>query len=139
MHDMPMGLALIVCDMIIQDKQTNKRTLVGLFDRLYTSKLPCVHPSLSIFVSMTSGHGKCNCEIVCRHQNSEDIAFCVKGDVAFQNPLQVVELVFNVQGVTFREEGEYWLEFKVDGVPVMMRRVFIVMKEKEQTKKPGSK
>ena len=138
MQDMPMGLALIVCDMIIQDQQTHKRTLVGLFDRFYPAKLPCVHPSLAIFVSMTSGHGKCDCEIVCRHQNSDDVAFSVKGNVAFQNPLQVVELVFNVQGVTFREEGEYWLEFKVDGVPVMMRRVFIVMKKKEPKKKPGN-
>ncbi len=138
LNEMPMGLSLLICDLIIQDKQTNKRTLVGLFDRLFTAKLPCVHPSLSIFVSLTSGHGQYNCEIVCRHQAKEEVAFSVKGKVAFQNPLQVVELVFNVQGITFRHEGEYWLEFNVDGVPVMMRRIFIVLKKKE-SKESGSK
>ncbi len=128
-HEMPMGLALLVCDTIIQDKQTNKRTLVGLFDRLFTAKLPCVHPNLSIFVSLTSGHGNYDCEVACRHQANEEIVFSVKGKVQFQNPMQVAELVFNVQGVTFRNEGEHWMEFKVDNVPVMMRRIFIMHKK----------
>ncbi len=136
MNEMPMGLALLVCDVIIQDKQTNKRTLVGLFDRLYTSSLPCVHPSLAIFVSLTSGHGKYACEIRCHHQQSGEVVFAVKGNVALRNPLQVAELEFNVRSITFRSEGEYWLEFNVDGVPVMMRRIFINLK-KETTKKSG--
>ena len=71
MNEIPMGLALLVCDNIIQDKQTNKRSLIGLFDRLYTKNLPCVHPSLSIFVSLTSGKGNYACEVVCRHQETD--------------------------------------------------------------------
>ena len=137
LNEMPMGLSLLICDLVIQDKQTNKRTLVGLFDRLFTVKLPCIHPSLTIFVSLTSGHGKYNCEIVCRHQETDKVAFKVKGTLGFQNPLQVVELVFNVQGITFSNEGEYWVEFRVDEVPVMMRRIFIVLKQKKSSQ-PGS-
>jgi hypothetical protein len=137
LNEMPMGLSLLICDLVIQDKQTNKRTLVGLFDRLFTTKLPCMHPSLTLFVSLTSGHGQYKCEIVCRHQKSNEIAFKVKGTVGFQNPLQVVELVFNVQGITFRNEGEYWVEFKVDEVPVMMRRIFIVLKQTKSSQ-PGN-
>ena len=34
----------------------------------------------------------------------------------------------------FEEAGEYWLECKVDDIPVMMRRIFIVKKE---AKAPG--
>jgi hypothetical protein len=131
-NEIPMGLALLLCDTIIQDKQTNKRSLIGLFDRLYTKKLPCVHPSLAIFVSLTSGRGQYACEIVCRHQETDVNAFSVKGKVAFKDPMQVVDLVFNVQGVCFRNAGEHWLEFRVDEVPVMMRRIFI-MKQEQKT------
>ncbi len=132
MNEIPMGLALLVCDTIIQEKQTNKRSLIGLFDRLYTKNLPCVHPSLSIFVSLTSGRGDYACEVVCRHQETDTNALAVKGKVAFKDPMQVVDLVFNVQGVRFSNSGEYWLEFRVDNVPVMMRRIFIM--QQEQTK-----
>ncbi|MFM1550820.1 MAG: DUF6941 family protein [Lentisphaeria bacterium] len=132
MNEIPMGLALLVCDTIIQDKQTNKRSLIGLFDRLYTKNLPCVHPSLSIFVSLTSGRGDYACEVICRHQETDTNALAVKGKVAFKDPMQVVDLVFNVQGVRFCNSGEYWLEFRVDNVPVMMRRIFIM--QQEQTK-----
>jgi len=128
-NEIPMGLALVVCDTHIQDKHTNKRTLVGLFDRLFAAKFPCVHPKLSIFVSLTSGRGECDCEVMCRHVDGKHVAFSVKGKVRFKDPLQVVEIAFDVQGVRFEEAGEYWLECKVDDIPVMMRRIFIVKKE----------
>jgi hypothetical protein len=124
-----MGLALLVCDMVIQDKQSNKRSLIGLFDRLFASNLPCIHPQLSVFVSLTSGRGEYDCEVACRHQTTGEMTFSAKGKVTFKDPLQVVELVFNLQGVRFIHEGEHWLECKVEEVPVMMRRIFIVKRE----------
>ncbi len=130
-NETPMGLALLVCDMMIQDQHTHKRSLIGLFDRLYTTKLPCVHPTLAIFVSLTSVHGHYECEIACRHQGTNASVFSVKGKVTCHDPLQVVDLVFNVRGACFRNEGEHWLEFKVDEVPVMMRRIVIVKQEKK--------
>jgi hypothetical protein len=83
-------------------------------------------------VSLTSGRGNYDCEVVCRHQETDTNAIAVKGKVAFRDPMQVVDLVFNVQGVCFRNTGEYWLEFRIDNVPVMMRRIFII--QQEQTK-----
>ena len=130
-----MGLALIICDLVIQDKQTNKRTLVGLFDRLFAARLPCVHPHLSIFVSMTSGRGEYDCEIRCRHAETDQAAFTAKGKVRFKDPMQVVELVFNLQGVRFDHPGEYWLECRVDEVPVMIRRLVIVKAQRKQEEK----
>lgn len=137
-NEIPMGLALLVCDTHIQDKHTNKRTLVGLFDRLFAAKFPCVHPKLSIFVALTSAHGEYDCEVTCRHAIGQHIAFSVKGRVRFQDPLQVVEIPFDVQGVRFEQAGEYWLECKVDDIPVMMRRIFVVQKDPKQAKNKDS-
>jgi hypothetical protein len=134
-NEIPMGLALVVCDMHIQDKHTNKKTLVGLFDRLFATSLPCVHPSLSVFVSLTSARGQYVCEVVCKHQETGDSAFAVKGQVRFNDPLQVVEIVFNVQGVRFNHEGTYSLQCLLDDYPVMMRRIIIVRKEAKSGKK----
>lgn len=131
----PMGLALLICDSVIQDKISNKRTLVGLFDRLFAGKFPCIHPALAVFVSLTSARGQYPCEIRCRHGESGEIAFAAKGQVGFKDPRQVVELVFNFQGVRFTEAGEYWLEFLVDEIPVMMRRLQILQRAPGQPEK----
>ena len=128
-NESPMGLALIACDLIIHDKQTNKRSLIGLFDQLFTRKLPCIHPALAVFVSLTSGRGKYPCEVRCRHQQTGEVVFSARGDVTFSDPMRVVELVFNFQGVRFNHEGEHWLECIIDEVPVMMRRIAIVKRQ----------
>jgi hypothetical protein len=133
-NETPIGLALLVCDTHILDKHTNKRTLVGLFDRLNTHSLPCRHPALSVFVSLTSGRGEYDCEIVCRHAEHNEEAFHLRGKVRFKDPMQVVEMVFNVQGVRFQHAGPYWLECRVDEVPVMMRRLTIEQRQKDADK-----
>ena len=125
----PMGLALQVCDTIIEDKLTGKKSLIGLFDRVQTAKIPCVHPSMCVFVSMTGGRGQYPCEVICRHTDNETVAFSAKGNVALRDPRQVVDLVFRLNGVRFPKPDVYWLHFLADGVPIMMRPMVVQMQE----------
>ena len=53
----PSGLAIVVCDQIIEDKATNKKSLIGIFNNIASQTFPCRHPQLSVFVSLTEGHG----------------------------------------------------------------------------------
>ena len=125
----PIGLALLVCDSIIEDKLTGKKSLIGLFDRVQTAKLPCVHPSMTIFVSLTGGRGEFPCEIICRHSDGETIAFSAKGKVVLRDPRQVVDLVFRLNGVRFPKDDMYWLHFMVDEIPIMMRPMFVTKRQ----------
>ncbi len=120
-----MGLALVICDTIIEDKATGKKTLVGLFDRLFSGRFPCVHPSMSVFVTLTGSRGTFPCEVICTHTDDATIAFSAKGEVKLLDPRQVVDLVFRLQGVRFPKEGNYWLRFHVEGIPIMMRTLLV--------------
>ncbi|MEA2011979.1 MAG: hypothetical protein U9O87_02685 [Verrucomicrobiota bacterium] len=122
-RETPMGLSLIICDTMIEDKNTGKKSLIGIFDRLASMNFPCMHPTLSVFVSMTSGRGEYPCEIVCKHKAGEEIAFNAKGKVLMKDPNQVVDIVFNFRNIKFPSKGVYWLQFLVDDVPVMMRQL----------------
>jgi hypothetical protein len=117
----PMGLSLIVCDTVIEDKHTSKKSLIGLFDRIQAQRLPCTHAAMSVFVSVTGGRGEYPCEILCRHQDGETMAFSAKGKVVLRDPRQVVDMVFRLSGVRFPLEGLYWLTFQMDDVPIMLR------------------
>ena len=121
MLETPMGLSLLICDTVIEDKLTGKKSLVGLFDRVHAQRLPCVHPAMAVFVSVTGGRGEYPCEIICRHQDGETSAFDAKGKVTLRDPRQVVDLVFRLNGVKFPKDGLYWLTFQMDEIPIMMR------------------
>lgn len=124
-RETPMGLVLAACDMLIEDRQTGKKSLIGLFDKLFAANFPCTHPAMTVMVALTSGHGDYPCELVCRHSDSETVAFSAKGKISFRDPSQVVDLVFQLRQVRFPKSGTYWLHFLVDGVPVLMRPLFI--------------
>lgn len=126
-NERPIGLALLLCDSVIQDKATNKRTLIGLFDRLASRHLPFVHQRLSVYISLTSGRGDYLCEVRCRHTDSATTIFAIKTRVHMDNPLAELQLVFNVAGARFTHAGMHWLEFSVDSIPIMMRRLQVVI------------
>jgi hypothetical protein len=130
-----MGLALVVCDAIIEDKTTGKKTLVGLFDRVQTARFPCVHPEMAVFVSITGGRGEYPCEIVCKHVDDETVAFSAKGKIVLRDPRHVVDLVFRLKGVRFPKPDAYWLHFLVDGIPIMMRQMLV--QEQKATPRKG--
>ena len=121
----PMGLALLVCDTVIEDRLTGKKTLVGLFDRVHVRSLPWVHPAMSVFVSLTGGRGEYPCEVVCRFADESVVAFSAKGKVVLRDPRQVVDLIFRLSGVRFEKTGLWWMHFLVDSVPIMMRPLLV--------------
>jgi len=132
----PMGLALLLCDVVIEDKTTGKKSLIGLFDRIHTQAFPCVHSSMAVFVSLTGGHGDCPCEITCRHEDGETVAFSLRGDIKFPDPAKVVDLIFRLNGVRFPKPGTYWVHFFADEVPIMMRPLRL---ERARLQPPGPK
>ena len=127
----PIGLGLLVCDTVIEDKLTGKKSLIGLFDRIHTASFPCMHPALSVFIALTNLQGEMPCEILCRHADGDCVALAAKGRINFPDPSRVVELVFHFKGVRFAKPGTYWLNFLVGEMPIMVRPLFIVQARPE--------
>jgi hypothetical protein len=123
--ELPIGLALLVCDTVIEDRRTLKKSLVGLFSQINVGKLPYVHPGLFLFVSLTGGTGEYPCEIVCEHVDSAEKVFALKCKVAFKTPYDVAELVFALRALRFTQAGRYWIKVLVEGMPLMMRPLVV--------------
>ena len=131
-----MGLALILCDTIIEDCATGKKSLIGLFSQIHAPKLPCVHQSMNIFVSVTGGQGTYPCQIVCEHPQLDRPVFCLDCKIKFENPFQVVDMVFQMKAVRFTLPGKYELKVIIDGVPELIRPL-IVSVRKNMEQKPS--
>ncbi len=118
----PKFLALVVCDSIIDDRETNKKTLVGIFNNIHTQKVPHIHPELHVFVSLTDGHGVYRAKLECLHRESGAKTLELQGDIKFENPNQVIELNFALKGVPFTQFGDHNFDFYCDNQIIASRR-----------------
>ena len=117
----PVNLAIIVCDSIIEDRQTGKKTLVGIFSQLSSTQFPCRHHSLAVFVSLTEGSGRYQAQLQCVKAREDKPVLQMQGGIEFKDPKAVVELGFTIDGMIFPEPGIYEFQFLCDGVLIGQR------------------
>ena len=55
---MPEVKALIIADTVLQEKQSNKWSVIGVFDRVAAAVFPTARPSLGIYVKLADVVGK---------------------------------------------------------------------------------
>jgi hypothetical protein len=122
----PTGLAIVICDQIIEDKLTGKKSLIGIFNQIGTGSFPCRHPQLCVFVSLTEGRGQCAARLRIVHDESEHVVAEVNGNIQFPDVHVVVELNFNLVGLAFPEPGMYSIEFYCDDALILERRFNVV-------------
>ena len=118
MSDFPQGgntpylLAIVVCDNVIIDERSKKKTLVGLFDSINSRAFPANHPALSIFVRVIDAEGLYSFRF--DYVNVEDdtlINRAVIPDVTIPDRLIAHDLVMEVPGIGIPKPGEY--EFRI--------------------------
>jgi hypothetical protein len=122
----PIGLAIVICDQIIEDKLTGKKSLIGIFNQIGAQSFPCRHPQVCVFVSLTDGRGQCVARLRIIHDESNHVVAEVNGQIQFPDVHTVVELNFNLVGLTFPEPGVYSIEFYCDDSLVLERRFRVI-------------
>jgi hypothetical protein len=111
----PEVLAMILCDQIITDVETNKKSLIGLFDQVETATLPCMVHELHVYLSLTDGHGTLPVTLSCIEMEEGEELFHGDAEVEFTDPLQVVELQFIFPNARFPRAGEYRFQLSALG------------------------
>jgi hypothetical protein len=122
----PSGLAIVVCDQIIEDKATNKKSLIGIFNNIASQTFPCRHPQLSVFVSLTEGRGNYDARLRIANEEAGTTITEVKGQIQLPDVNLVAELAFNFLGLEFASPGLYSIEFYCDDALVLERRFHVV-------------
>ena len=122
----PSGLAIVICDQIIEDKLTGKKSLIGIFNQIAAAQFPCRHPRVCVFVSLTEGRGTNQVRLRVAHEETGQTIAEVKGKIQFADIHAVAELNFDLQGLTFPQPGLYAIEFYCDDALVLERRFHLL-------------
>lgn len=108
----PSKEAMLICDHIITEVGTNKKSLIGIFEEIATSRLPFRHDALSVYVKFTGalGNYRFKLELV-DLSTGEVIGRGETAPLTIHDKLRSYELVFNLKGLIFKNVGKY--EFRI--------------------------
>ncbi len=102
----PECLSIIICEDVIEDARSHNKTIVNAFNRVTALTYPVQHDRLTVFLSLTGGHGKVPLTITIGGTGKSPLLE-LAGKVTFPNPRTVVDLVFNFRNLQLPEPGEY--------------------------------
>lgn len=121
--------AMLLCDNIITEIGTGKKSLIGIFENInFSGEPPWQHYRMSAYVKFTSAQGKYQFQIeLIDLGNGKVIGKAGTPELNVPNKLDSYELVFNLENVVFQHPGRY--EFRVyAGDEMFANKTFNVIK-----------
>jgi hypothetical protein len=119
----PTLLAFIVCDTVIQDAATQKRTLVGVFDQVASPMAPFQINNLGLYAKLVEGSGSYEMKVRLVNLKDESPVMEIKVTVQWNKPDDPMELGINFAGIPIREFGTY--EFQLYANDVFVGRALV--------------
>ncbi|MFH1847273.1 MAG: hypothetical protein ABH869_06950 [Candidatus Omnitrophota bacterium] len=109
----PVLNAMLVCDKVITEVGTNKKSLIGIFENINAYKFPCIHHFLSVYIKLTDANGKYRfcLQLVDLQTNTIIGRGEMPKEIEITNPLAIHDLVFNLAVLKFEHSGKY--EFRI--------------------------
>lgn len=118
----PIPLAMILCDTMIEDRLTGKKSLIGIFNNIAARKIPCQHANLNVFCILTEGIGQYRGCLRCTSLTDGKSILNISGPINFPNRLATAEFNFELKNVVFPLAGQYVFELLCDDQPVISRK-----------------
>ena len=133
MPQTPKCKAIIICDDVIEDKHSGKKSIIGAFNTLWANKFPASHPQAVLFLSLTDGQGEVDVSIrivkdLQPNMSGQDI-FKADGKVKFENPLDTAEMILRLHNLPLPSPGNYSFIVEVNGEMIGDRRVKVCKAE----------
>ncbi len=122
-------LSMVICDSVIQDIKTRKKSLIGIFSQINAVVVPVQHPHISVFLVLTEGNGRYVCDLRCVRDDDGAVIMKAQGAIEFKDPQQILELVFDLKGPVFPAFGHYRFEFLAEQDPVISRKITVVQSQ----------
>ena len=126
----PSVLSILVCDQVIIDETTRKKTLVGIFDAIFGTDTPVVQP-VGFYARLTDLEGEYKFRIRIVELGDEDEVFTGVVDTTAINcsdRLAIIEIALNLPHVPFPNFGRY--EFQLFSNDVYVGRAPVSIVEK---------
>ncbi len=104
--------AFLICDHVIHEAGTNKKSLIGVFHNISANSFPCTHYSMCIYVNLIDAQGTYDFELkLIDLAGGAQIGNALLPRIVISDRLKPAEICINLQGITFARHGKYEFQF----------------------------
>jgi hypothetical protein len=112
----PSVQAFLVCDQVIEDNLTKKKSLIGLFTHLQAVSFPFQHAQMGLYFCLTDAEGTHHFDIDLIHLNNERlICRAALPNVVITDRLQIYDFGINIPSPVFPAPGRYEFRRRMEG------------------------
>lgn len=112
-HPLPIIHAMLICDKVIAEEKTRKKSLIGVFDTFNYTQLPFAIPELWVYVNLSDVLEEHSIKIEFVHLDENRIIAEIKSKLSGKgNPNQ--ELGYCFRNMRFEKDGTYVFRFWAD-------------------------
>lgn len=115
-NPVPTLLAFLICDSVIRDAETQKKTLVGVFDQVWSPAVPLQLAGLGLYAKLVEGNGQYTFKVrmVSLRDESQLLEISTPGNWAV--PEAPLEIGVNLLGIVIPEFGTYEFQLYADDI-----------------------
>ena len=129
----PLVLALVLCDQIITEHGTMKKSLIGAFNSITVESLPHTYPRMCVYAALTNGQGQATAALRYVFMDTPDgggrTIWNLNAPIGFDNPNQVVEICFELNQIAFEAAGLHAFELSCGGELLLERRFHVHLRK----------
>ncbi|MHC4955975.1 MAG: DUF6941 family protein [Planctomycetota bacterium] len=111
----PSVKAVLVCDQIIHEFRTNKKSVIGIFEEIHLRKFPAQYPRIAVYVNLTDAHGEYVLEMRLLNEKREEFGRGQTPSVKIEDPLATCEFALQIQNLVFPKPGKYEFQIFANG------------------------
>jgi len=123
---------MLICDQIINEDGTNKKSLIGVFSHVNSPQFPFLVPRLAVYVKLADTVGRYQFLLRLVNLKDESLVADVGIGADIRDPARQAELALNMGNLPIPEAGKY--EFQLYCDEVFLHRVTI---EARHIRMPG--
>jgi len=120
-----------LCDQILVDPWTQKHSLIGLFESIFSTNTPLMHSGACLFLNMTDGRGKGIVQVRLMSPEGKPLA-SFEQELEVLNPMAMGSICIKAD-LSLPHYGVYTLEVRADG-SLIGTKTFSVRRPPEREK-----
>src|SRR5436190_1412985 len=121
--ELPVARGLFLCDWLIVDAQTNKVSLINLFDRVRVTQFPSIPKPFVVYALLTDGFGDIEMRVDIESDDGEHLVYSKTLRVRFSDRLAPAHCRFTITSCSFPNAGGYQVVLYANGSPVAQTTV----------------
>ena len=112
----PSVQAFLVCDQVIEDSVTKKKSLIGLFTHLQAVSFPFQHSQMGLYFCLTDAEGTYHFDIELIYLNAEQLVCrATLPNIAIGDRRHISDFGINIPSLVFPAPGRYEFRLCMEG------------------------